>query len=158
MAIFAPLTPTQYEPKKAYNWIIEIDGIDTYTARSTKRPTISFAEVQIPFLNLTRKLAGKFEFDNINLTLHDPVDADEAGKMLEWIVSIGDPADGTRYPASLYKKDFRLKLLSGAGTVLETWQIVGAWPQSTNFGDLDYSSDEPVMIEVSFSIDRAYRL
>ena len=156
--IISPLTPNSFEPKKAYNWVIEIEGIDAYHAKSTKRPTISFGEIEIPYLNLRRYIAGRFEFEPIPLVLYDPVDADAAQDILDWITLVGDPASGTRFPSAAYKKDFRIKLVDGNGTVLETWQLVGAWPQSTNFGDLDYDSEVAVMIEVNFRIDRAYKV
>lgn len=156
--IISPLTPNAFEPKKIYNWVIEIDGIDAFTARSTKRPTITFGETEIPYLNLRRYIANKFEFEPINLTLYDPIDSSTARAMMDWIIRIGDPATGIRFPSASYKRDFRIKLLDGKGTVVETWQIVGAWPHTTNFGNLDYGSDEPLMVEVSFRIDRCYLL
>ena len=154
--LVSPLTPTTFEPKKGYNWVIEIDGIDAFTARSTKRPTIGFGTVEVPYLNMTRKFAGKFEFEPIDLVLMDPVDDSAAEKTMDWIRLVGDPATVSKNPAALYKKDFRLKLISGNGIVIETWQILGAWPQSVDFGDLDYGADDPVQISISLNLDRAY--
>lgn len=45
--------------------------------------------------------------------------------------------------------------LNGDGTVVETWTLHGAFIKSTNFGQLDYSSDELVKLELVISYDYA---
>ena len=157
-AVNAPLTPSVYEPKKQYLWVVEFDGLDAFVARTTKRPTIGFEEIEIPYLNTKRYLAGKFEFETIEVTFHDPLDGSEADKVMDWIKLIGNPENVNKNFAATYKKDFKIKLLDGNGVVVEQWQIVGAWPQSSNFGDLDYSSNDPVEITVTFRYDRAFML
>ena len=57
------------------------------------------------------------------------------------------------YYAEMYKKNFALKLLDGVGNVVERWNIIGAWPMSVNFGELDYTSSDLVTATMSIRMD-----
>lgn len=46
-------------------------------------------------------------------------------------------------------------MLDGCGTVLERWSFEDVWPQSVNFGDLDYSASDESNIDVTFRFSRA---
>ena len=51
--------------------------------------------------------------------------------------------------------DFQIKQLDDEGTAVETWTLVNPFIKSTNFGELDYSSDELVTLELVISYDYA---
>jgi hypothetical protein len=42
-----------------------------------------------------------------------------------------------------------LTMLDGGGVPLEKWSLYDCWPQSVNFGDLDYSSNEESTLELT---------
>jgi len=44
----------------------------------------------------------------------------------------------------------RIQQLDGFGVPLETWELWGAFPAEINFGKLDYSSDSPVEISITW--------
>ena len=48
-----------------------------------------------------------------------------------------------------------LFLLDPHGKQIEEWQYDNLWPKSVSFGELDYSSGEPITISVTFQYDKA---
>ena len=51
--------------------------------------------------------------------------------------------------------DIIIEQLNGEGKPLRTWRLVNSFITSVNYGDLDYSSDELVSIEISVAYDYA---
>ena len=52
-------------------------------------------------------------------------------------------------------KDFIIEQMKDDGTTLRTWTLVNSFISSVNYGDLDYSSDELVSIEIIVTYDYA---
>ena len=46
-------------------------------------------------------------------------------------------------------------MLGPVGDKIEQWTLKGAFIQSANFGDLDWSSNDPASIELTLSYDYA---
>jgi hypothetical protein len=55
--------------------------------------------------------------------------------------------------ADFYKRDIQLKMLDPVGTVVELWDITGAFPTNINYGDLTYDTADPVQITVEIRPD-----
>lgn len=145
-----------FEPKRKFEWIIQIDGIDSFTARSFKRPAKSHDDITIDYMNEKRHLAGKREWQEMQLELIDPIEPSAAQKVINWLRLVHDDATGRMGYASAYKKNFALKMCDPHGAVIEKWTIEGAWPKDVDFGDLDYSDSEAATIQVTLRIDRAF--
>ena len=56
------MLPAKFEPKRKNRWVLMIEGIDAYIIKTTARPTITTEEVEVPFINSRRYLAGKTTF------------------------------------------------------------------------------------------------
>jgi hypothetical protein len=74
---------------------------------------------------------------------------------MDWLRLNYEPLTGRMGYATFYKKDITLKLLDPQGTVVELWDMTGAWPQDINWGDLDYASSDNVEINFSLRYDNA---
>jgi len=48
-----------FEPLRKFRWILAIDGIDAFTAKTASRPQIVFDETIIDYINQKRYLARK---------------------------------------------------------------------------------------------------
>ncbi len=142
-----------FEPKRQFRWIVEIDGLDAFTARTFARPQKQFEPVTLDYINQKRYIAGKGEWQPLELTMYDPIAPTAAQKVTQWLRLVHDDPTGRMGYAEMYKKNFSLKMLDGLGTVVEKWNIIGAWPMSVNFGELDYGNNEPTMITVSIRMD-----
>ena len=56
----------------------------------------------------------------------------------------------------MYKKTLTLQQLSPIGEVIEEWQMVGAFITEANFGSLDWSAEDVVMIDLTLRYDYAF--
>ena len=151
----AQLLNNPYEPKRKFRWILQIDGIDAYTLKTAARPSLTFDEVVIDYVNTKRYVAGKQTWNPIAVTTHDPIAPSAAQKVMDWIRINFEPLTGRMGYAKYYKKNIVLKLLDPQGTVVEYWDITGAWPQDANFGDLDYATSDNVEISFTLRYDNA---
>lgn len=148
------LIANTYEPKRKYRWILELDGIDAFTCESAQRPTWEDNAVEIHYINDIRYVAGKRQWGTFDLVLKDPIAPSEAQKVVQWMRLVHDDPTARQGYAEMYKKDFSLKMLDGPGNVVEKWNILGAFPVSVDFGDLNYSDDEVATISVTLRPDK----
>lgn len=149
------LLANQYEPKRKFRWIIDVDGIDAFTLKTGARPQITFEETVIDYINTKRYVAGKSSFSPLNITLHDPIAPSAAQKVMNWVRLAYEVITGRGGYAAQYKKDFSIKMLTPDGVVAEQWDIKGAWIQDTNFGELDFASSDNAEITLTIRFDAA---
>jgi hypothetical protein len=149
----AEMIPNKFEPKRKNRWIFAIEGIDAFLIKTAARPSYTINETQIPFINSTRYLAGKATFDTMSVTLHDPIAPSGAQQVMEWVRTHFESVSGRAGYADFYKRDCQLKLLDPVGTVVELWDIKGAFLTQAGFGDLSYDGDEPQEISLTLRYD-----
>ena len=147
------MLPNKFEPKRKFRWVFAIEGIDSFLMKTAARPSVTTAEIEVPFLNATRYLAGKAKYEQLSLTLHDPIAPSGAQQVMEWLRTHFESVSGRAGYADFYKRDCQLKMLDPVGTVVELWDIKGAFLQSANFGDLSYDGDEPQEISMTIRFD-----
>jgi hypothetical protein len=144
-----------YEPKRKYRWFIQIDGIDAFVLKTAARPQATADETVIDYINTKRYLSGKVSWNPIQITMHDPIAPSAAQKIMNWLRLNYEQLTGRAGYASFYKKDITLKMLDPQGTVVEVWDIVGAWPQDINWGDLDFATSDAAEITFMLRFDAA---
>lgn len=150
------LLPNKFEAKKKYLFLLAIEGVDAFIVKTAARPSYTTEEIVIPFVNSTRYLAGKTTFGEMAVTLHDPIAPSGAQQIMEWIRLHFENVSGRAGYADFYKRDLQLKLLDPIGTLIELWDIKGAWIKSADFGGLDYGAGgEPTEISLSLRYDAA---
>jgi hypothetical protein len=147
------MLPNKFEPKRQFRWVFAIEGIDSFLMKTAARPTINTSEMEIPFLNSRRYIAGKTSFDTISVTLHDPIAPSGAQQVMEWVRTHFESVSGRSGYADFYKRDCQLKLLDPVGTVVEHWDMKGCFLTSAAFGDLDYGSEDPTEISLTIRFD-----
>jgi hypothetical protein len=146
---------TNFEPKMKNRYVMEIDGIPSYMVKATQRPTIQFENVVLDHINIKRKLQGKGEWQDITVTLYDPIVPSAAQAVMEWVRLGHESITGRRGYADFYKKDITFYMLGPVGDKIEQWTIKGAFIQTANFGDVAFDSNEPATIELTLSYDYA---
>jgi hypothetical protein len=146
---------TNFEPKMKNRYVMEIDGIPSYMVKAAARPSIQFENVVLDHINIKRKLQGKGEWQDITVTLYDPIVPSAAQAVMEWVRLGHESITGRRGYADFYKKDITFYMLGPVGDKIEQWTIKGAFIQSANFGDLAFDSNEPATIELTLSYDYA---
>jgi hypothetical protein len=149
------MLPRAFEPKRKNRWVLMIEGIDAYLMKTAARPTMTNEEVEIPFINSRRYLAGLSKFNTIAVTLHDAIAPSGAQQIMEWIRLHYESVSGRAGYADFYKRDVQLKLLDPVGTVVELWDIKGAFITECNFGEITYEDGGPVEISLTLRYDNA---
>jgi len=147
------MLPNKFEPKRNYRWVLAIEGIDAFLVSETQRPTITIGDKKIDFINSYRNIAGKLSFSDITVKLHDPIAPSGAQQVMEWIRTHYESVSGRAGYADFYKRDLQLKMLDPVGTVVELWDIKGAFITSANYGSLTYSGDDIMTIDLTLKID-----
>jgi len=149
--------PVPYEPKKQNRFILRFPsslGINEWFVMSTSRPTITIGEVEIPFLNTSTYVAGRFNWESIDVTFKDPIGPSAAQALMEWVRLHAESVTGRMGYAVGYKKDIELEMLDPTGVVVEKWILQGTFLTNANFGSLDYSSEDIAEITVTLRPDR----
>ena len=144
-----------FEPKLGNRFIMEINGIESYIIKTASRPTFTSEIVELDHINVKRKIKGKSNWDDMNITLYDPIVPSGAQQVMEWIRSSHESLTGRDGYSSFYKKDVTFFLLGPVGDKIEQWTIKGAFITSANFGELDWASNDPVSIELTLTYDYA---
>ena len=146
---------TNFEPKLANRFIMEIDGIPSYMVKTANRPKLESEVVELDHINVKRKIKGKSNWTDITITLYDPVVPSGAQSVMEWIRTSHESITGRDGYADFYKKNIDFYMLGPVGDKVEQWKLVGAWISSAEFGDVDWSSNDPVMITLTITYDYA---
>ena len=147
------MLPNKFEPKRNYRWVLAIEGIDAFLVADANRPSITLGEKKIDYINSYRMIGGKLSFGDLTVKLHDPIAPSGAQQVMEWIRTHYESVSGRAGYADFYKRDIQLKMLDPIGTVVELWDIKGAFLTSANFGSLSYSGEEIMMIDLSIKFD-----
>lgn len=144
-----------FEPKLTNRFIMEINGIDSYLVKTASRPTFTSEVVELDHINVKRKIKGKSTWDDVTISLYDPIVPSGAQQVMEWVRQSHESLTGRDGYAAFYKKDVNFKMLGPVGDVVELWTLKGAFISSANFGDMDWAGNDPVSIEVTLSYDYA---
>jgi hypothetical protein len=147
---------TAFEPKTANRFIMYMDGLPAYLIKGVTRPNLTIEPVTIDHINIKRKLrGGKAEWQDITMTLYDPVVPSASQAAMEWIRLSHESVTGRNGYADFYKKDLTINLLGPVGDKVEEWTIKGAFCTSVDFGSLDWSTGDPLNVNLTISYDYA---
>lgn len=148
------MLPNKFEPKRQYRWVFSIEGIDAFLMKTAARPSYTIAETTLQFINSKRYLAGKLTFGTLSVNLHDPIAPSGAQQVMEWIRTHAESVSGRTGYADFYKRDCQIKMLDPVGTVVELWDIKGAFITTANFGSLSYDDEStPMSIDLTLRFD-----
>ena len=146
---------TPFEPKLKNRFIMNIDGVPAYLIKTANRPQITFDEVTLEHMNVTRYVKGKGRWQDLSCTLYDAIVPSAAQAVMEWVRLAHESVTGRDGYSDFYKKDVNIKVLGPVGDVVEQWTLKGAWIQTATFNDLDFSSSDPAEVSVTLRYDYA---
>ena len=144
---------TPFEPKVQNRFIMQLDGVPSFIMKKVSRPQIDCGEVVLDHINLIRKLKGKCKWGDITMTLYDPIVPSGAQSVMEWIRTAHESVTGRDGYADFYKKDFDIFVLGPVGDKIENWKVKGAYIKTAQFGDLDWSTETQVEIQLTLGLD-----
>jgi len=149
--------PIPYEPKRQNRFILRFPsslGINEWFVESTARPHIIINPTEIPFLNTSTFVAGRFNWQTIPVVFRDPIGPSAAQALMEWVRLHAESVTGRMGYAAGYKKDIDLEMLDPTGVVVEKWILYGTFLTNVDFQTLNYSQDGLATISCSLRPDR----
>ena len=144
-----------WEPKYSNRFIMYISDIPTYIIKAAARPSLTNGEVLLDHINVERKLKGKTRWQDVSITLYDPIVPSGAQAVMEWVRLHHESLTGRDGYSTQYKKDIRFNSLSPTGEIIEEWLLKGAFIADSNFGQMDWGTEESVQIELTLKYDYA---
>lgn len=148
--------PLNYEPLRKNRWLLRFPadlGIQEWWCASAKRPSIKQSSKEIPFLNTSTYVVGRYTWDSIQVTLRDPIGPSASQAVMEWVRLHSESVTGRQGYAAGYKRDVELEMLDPTGVVVSKWILKNAFIVDSDFGDLDYSQDDLAQITITLQPD-----
>ena len=146
---------TAFEPKVKNRFIMYVDGIPSYFIKKADSPKITFGEVTLDHINIQRKLKGKGKWEDITLSLYDPIAPSGVQACMEWVRLSHESVTGRDGYSDFYKKDITLNTLGPVGDIVSEWIIKGAFIKSTDFGSYDWADEAAQELTLTLEFDYA---
>jgi hypothetical protein len=149
--------PLPYEPKRENRFILRFPsdlGINEWFVETASRPTIKIGETELPFLNTSTWVAGRFTWDAITVKFRDPIGPSASQALMEWVRLCAESVTGRMGYAAGYMRSVDLEMLDPAGVVVEKWILVNSFLTNVNFGALAYNSDNVASITATIRPQR----
>ena len=156
-------------PKMKYRFraIFENFGVSTDRVELTKqvmditRPNVNFNEFPIEVYNSKVYLIGKPTWEAVTVNLRDDAGGNISKLVGEQVQKQFDFAEQSSASSGIdYKFVLKFEMLDGGNganeaTVLETWELYGAFVSTVNYGDMNYATSEPATVALSIRYDNA---
>ncbi len=146
---------TPFEPKLSNRFIMNIEGIPAFLVKTTGRPNITLNEVELNHINVKRYVKGRAEWQQLTVTLYDPIVPSGAQAVMEWVRLHHESVTGRDGYSDFYKKDITFNVLGPVGDKVEEWTLKGAFIQAATFSDMDYSATNVSDISLTLRYDYA---
>lgn len=125
------------------------------------RPKLTFEKVALHRYNSVSMIASKHSWDPLAITIQDDVNGTAAAviqaqlQKQQWLIGAEGQWLAAAGEGSLYKFVTYLDMLDGNDQVIEKWTVEGSFIENVDWGELDYTSGEPVTISFNVSYDHA---
>ena len=157
---------TGQDPKRQFRFIVIIgnmpDGATWYAKKATK-PSFSVTEAKHSFLNHNFYYPGRVEWNEVDVTLVDPVSPDAVANTLAIVQNSGYKPPSNFTETTTISKANAVTALGGVviemiqsdGSTVERWTLNGAFIKDVSYTDLDYGSDDISELSLKFRYDWA---
>jgi len=157
------------DPKRQFRFKVIFGGLDNandgviWWAKTVNKPSYTVTESDHTYLNHKFYFPGRVEWDPVTLALVDPVSPNATAQISALIRAAGYtiPGDATTLETmSKGKATTSLGAVSiiqvdAEGKSIENWSLKNAFIKSVKFGDLDYSGDDLIQIDLELRYDWA---
>ena len=142
-----------FEPKVQNRFVLYADGIPSFMVKNVTAPNFTDESIKLDHINPYRKLRGKREWGDMDLTMYDPVTPSGAQAVMDWARISYESVTGRSGYSDLYKKDLTLNVLGPVGDVVSEWVVKGAFITNMSQGSFDWSSSDPVELTITVAMD-----
>lgn len=153
---------------RKFRWMFSVqpylgDGMSMLPATKAARPNVSFKEFQAEHLHETIFFPGKVEWQTIDVSLYDiKCNDNPIYEWMKWLYS-PDPENDYYVPSlsqtlggGQYKNTAQINLFDGCGNTIESWIYMNAYPAKIDWGEVDYTNNEFLTVDITLRFDRAY--
>ena len=161
-------TSPNRDPKRAFRFTVSISSFEggaSWYAKSATKPKFTVTSTEHKYINHTFHYPGRVEWENVTITIVDPVDPNAASSAAQLLQESGYYIPGNENSATttvnkkaavgaLGKVTIR-QIGENSDDVLETWVLNNAWIEGVNFSDLSYDDEELSTIELTIRYDWA---
>ncbi len=145
-------------PRKVFNFDVEIDGIFTAQVQKVTHPEIEIEQTTHGDTNFDVKTGGRKTISNGTLEKLRPIDEPDL-TWWTWLTSVQSTEGGGGVLPSIYKQLITIKEKSVDNVlVLNTWLWLGAWPCKHTLSDHDRNSSDNTITTVEICIDRVVQV
>lgn len=158
------------DPKRKFRFKVEFQGINSpqggalmWYAKTVSKPSFQISSAEHKYLNHTFYYPGSVTWQEVSLTLVDPVNPDMAATLSDIIVAGGysppsnalDLVSMSKAKASSALGNVIITQLDSDGKALETWTLWNSFITELKFGDLEYGADDLTELSVTLKYDWA---
>lgn len=154
------------EPKRAFRYLLYFTGCPQFVVSKVNKPGFTVGSQGYQFLNYEFKYPGRVTWDDITMTIVDPVQPDSTFSLYKILKESGYtiPSSYAEGAAKTIGKGDMVKSLGSqiriwqidhAGNKIEEWVLHNPLIKSVKFGELDYSQETLLNITMTLSIDWA---
>jgi hypothetical protein len=129
-------------------------GIESYTVQTSGKPKIAIGNVEIPYMNTSTFVSGRYKWETIDVKFLDLIGPSSTQKVMEWVRLHAESTTGRMGYAVGYKKNLILNGLDPTGVPVETWQLLGCQIVNASFDDYDYGADDLTYATITIQPDR----
>ena len=164
------------DPKRNFRWRVTINGFNSqgandaseatdslvWWAKKVQKPNYTTAESKHVYLGHSFYWPGKTEWQEITLTLVDPVSPNATAILNKIVEDSGYQLPSTTKSVTQSKSksvgalnSVVIEQLDAAGDPVETWTLKNPFIKKISFSDLDYENDELTTIDIGLRYDWA---
>ena len=132
---------TPFEPKVQNRFIFTITGIPAFMIKGLSAVGFDQGEIKLNHINIYRKVKGRTSWNDLTMTLYDPITPSGAQAVIEWLRLHHESVTGRDGYSDFYKKDLTFNVLGPVGDVVSEWIIKGAMITDVSFGEYGWDTD-----------------
>ena len=143
-----------FEPMVQHRFVMYIDNIPAFMVKKVKVPNFTDPVIKLDHINSYRKVRGRREWGDMDMTLYSPITPSGAQAVMEWARLAHESVTGRDGYSDFYKKRLTLQTLGPVGDVVSEWIIMGAYVKTATFGEYDWASgDAAISLSVTIAMD-----
>lgn len=144
---------TAFEPLQTQRFVMNVEGVPSYLIKKVTAPGVSTTAIKLDHMNTYRKISGRYEWRDMEMSLYAPITPSGQQAVMEWVRLHYESTTGRAGYSDMYKKDLSLELFGPVGDVVSEWIIKGALITAANFGELDFSNSAAVELTLTVAMD-----
>lgn len=157
------------QPKRQHRFMMSLGttNIPQWVVSQVSRPSMEINTVEHQYMNHTFKFPGRAKWNNVSVTLRDPLQPDASNLIMDLLEKAGyrPPSlspDSVESRKTFSKKKFgdaigniKIHAMDANGNIKETWTLNNPMIVSVNWGEFNYGSEELVDLTMDIAYDYA---